>query len=187
MIIGLLGKKGSGKDTVGNYISKNYNGQCESFAKPLKDICKILFLFNDEQLYGNLKEELDNYWKITPRHAFQYIGTELIRNKIKELIPNIGDNFWIKNMEKRLNDNDNDIDNDNDNKKLIIITDVRFQNEVDFIKSKNGIVIKINRDNIINDEHSSEKNIDYIKNYDYIIDNNDTFESLYLQIDSILS
>ena len=43
MIIGLTGKKESGKDTAGDYLVKYYKFKKDSFARPLKDACKILF------------------------------------------------------------------------------------------------------------------------------------------------
>ena len=50
----------------------------------------------------------------------------------------------------------------------IVIDDVRFQNEVDMIHSLGGIIIKIECDNEIKDNHESEnQNV----SYDYIIKN----------------
>jgi len=58
-LIGFLAKKRHGKDTSADYLVKKYNYKKLSFAKPIKDACKILFGFTDEQLYGNLKEVKD--------------------------------------------------------------------------------------------------------------------------------
>ena len=41
--IGLLGNKGSGKDTLADYLVKEKNFVKYSFAKPIKDIAKIMF------------------------------------------------------------------------------------------------------------------------------------------------
>ena len=43
MIIGFLGRKRSGKDTVVNYLVKNYNFIRYAFGDPVKEVCKIMF------------------------------------------------------------------------------------------------------------------------------------------------
>jgi hypothetical protein len=50
----LFGKRGSGKDTVGNLIRYSYPGfELDSFAAPIKQIAKLAFpAFTDEDLYG---------------------------------------------------------------------------------------------------------------------------------------
>lgn len=184
MLIGLLGKKRTGKDTIADYLCKNYNFKKLSFAKPLKDVCKILFNFNDEQLYGDKKEEIDTNWGTTPRIIMQYLGTDIFRNDINKILPNIGNNFWIKCIRTQyqsLLKTDPLI--------KVVISDVRFQNELDMIHELDGCVIKIERQNSKNyfeDLHESEKDIDKIKNYDFLIKNDSTFENLYLQVDDII-
>ena len=56
MIIGILGQKRNGKDTCADYLVEHYNFTKVSFADPIKQILKIMFDFNDEQLYGDKKE-----------------------------------------------------------------------------------------------------------------------------------
>lgn len=173
MIIGILGKKGSGKDTSADYIVEKYSYHKYSFAKPLKEICRILFGFTDEQLYGDKKEVIDPYWKITPRVALQYIGTDLFRNQLKNIMPHINDDIWVNVFEANHNDNN------------VVIADCRFQNEVDKIKKMNGIIIKLIRDTHSIDSHSSE-NIDNVTDFDYIIHNNGSIQDLYNEIDKIM-
>jgi hypothetical protein len=175
MIIGILGNKGHGKDTISDHLSSKYNFHKRAFAGPLKEICKILFGFNDEQLYGNLKETLDKYWGVTPRNMFQFVGTDLLRNKMSEIIPEIHHNFWLECMRRKSCEYDR-----------LVISDVRFQNEVDFIHEMNGIVIKVERGNkCSNDVHVSESEMLKIINYDLYIKNDSDLESLYSKIDDI--
>jgi len=176
MIIGITGNKQSGKDTCAKYLVEKYNFLHLSFAEPLKKACKLLFNLNEEQINGSEKEEIDLFWKISPRRIMQFVGTEIFRDKIKELIPNIDSNFWIKLMEQqilKLNPNTN-----------IVISDVRFLNEVEFIRKYNGIIVKINRNNEI-DNHLSEMEINKIIP-DFIIDNIGTFDELNKKIENIV-
>lgn len=85
VIIGLMGKAGSGKDTVGRMIVEELQGEarCISFAEPLKRFCKEVFDFTDEQLWGPSAERSkpdERYPRgdgfLTPRFALQTLGTE---------------------------------------------------------------------------------------------------------------
>ena len=49
-IIGLCGEKGSGKDTICEFLSKIYNVKRVAFADPLKESLKDLFLWNDDNI-----------------------------------------------------------------------------------------------------------------------------------------
>ena len=60
MIIGIIGQKGTGKDTVADYIVKSNDFKKISYAEPLKKICKELFDLTDEQLNDqHEKEKID--------------------------------------------------------------------------------------------------------------------------------
>lgn len=61
---------------------------------------------------------------------------------------------------------------------IVIIKDVRFENEANFIRSHNGTIWHIKRDNAAKVlSHSSEQGIE-IKNSDIVIDNNGSLEDL---------
>jgi len=176
-IIGVTGNKYNGKDTFADYLVLHYGYTKIAIADPIKEICKIMFNFNDEQLYGNLKEEIDPLWNIKPRNAFQFIGTDLIRNQISQLIPNITDNFWIYVIKNKIL---------KENKKFII-SDIRYENEVKMIKELNGVIFRIIKPDIINNDlHSSEINIQNL-NIDYEIYNDSDLENFYDKIDKLFS
>lgn len=183
MLIGLLARRTYGKDTIADYLVEHYDYKKVSLATPLKEACRVLFNFNDEQLYGSLKETIDPNWGIAPRQMYQYLGTDIFRHDINKIMSNIGDNFWINNIkiqyQKALQQDPNT---------KFVISDVRFQNEVDIIHQLGGIVIKIERYLDINnttDTHESEKSIDFIKNYDIIIENTGTIDELYIKVDEL--
>lgn len=52
MIIGLSGKAGSGKDTIGALLVATYRFKRTALADPLKQICKDVFDFSYEQCWG---------------------------------------------------------------------------------------------------------------------------------------
>lgn len=51
-LVALLGKAGAGKNTAADYLSKLFNTKQIALADPLKRICKEVFDFSDQQLYG---------------------------------------------------------------------------------------------------------------------------------------
>lgn len=181
MLIGILGRKGAGKDTIADYLSDQHNFNKLILAEPLKDACKILFNFNDEQLYGNLKETIDPNWGVSPRVVLQYLGTDIFRKDISKIIPNINGNFWVNLMTSKYKQ----LQNENSNIR-VVISDVRFKNEIDEIHKLNGIIIKVIRPNLDNNDcHESEKLIDNLKG-DYEIINDKNLDELYEKVKSIM-
>lgn len=166
MIILLCGYKGCGKDTCANYLVNKYNFTHLKFAQPLKEVLRILFDFDDEQLEGKCKETIDDKWQVSPRNAMTFVGTDLFQYHINDLLPNIGRTFWAKHLINRLDTSQN-----------IVISDLRFVHELceikDNIKDTNVYVVKITRPNMIIHErkiHVSEtEHLNII--YDCVIEN----------------
>jgi hypothetical protein len=170
MIIGLIGKKQVGKDTVADYLIRNHGFIKYAYADPLKAACKILFLLSDEQLHNNkLKETVDPRWGMTPRQIFQLVGTDLFRKHVDS-------EFWVRHFEMWVRQQPRDTN--------IVISDVRFQNEANIIKKNSGMLIHLRRSNNYVDTHSSEQQD--IRGADYTIDNNSSPETLYKQIEKLL-
>jgi hypothetical protein len=181
MLIGLVGVKQSGKDTSADYLVEKYNFHKLAFAQPLKDICKTLFNFTEDQLYGSQKEEIDEKWNVTPRVVYQYLGTDVFRNDIQKIMPEIGTNFWIK----LTIDNYHKLKNAHHNCN-VVISDIRFENELNSIRKEGGIIIKITRPSNKNiDNHDSEKEIINLQ-ADYEIINDGSIQNLHQQIDIII-
>jgi ABC-type dipeptide/oligopeptide/nickel transport system ATPase component len=140
-IIGITGVAGAGKDTAALAILElnPSNTEIMSFAKPLKDACKILFNFTDEQLYHPIfKEEYDERWGRSPRQILQWLGTDVLRDHIDE-------NFFVINMEQRIS---------NSKAKYIVIPDVRFDNEGNAIRFLGGEILKVEREGAKTTKHS---------------------------------
>ena len=171
IIIGILGRKIHGKDTIADMICKKYAFRKISFADPLKEGCRNIFGLTEEQLYGIKKDVIDEYWKVTPRSLIQFVGTDLLRNQFCDLI-------WIKLLEKKL------IHNSAIN---FVISDIRFQNELDMLKKHGAIIIKVHRPGLPNeDNHISEVGIDNVTGFDEYILNDSSIDMLYYKVDQIL-
>jgi hypothetical protein len=97
-----------------------------------------------------------------PREALQFIGTELGRNIIDK-------DIWLKEFQKRAA-----------KEEFVVVTDMRFQNEREFIKDLGGTLVKVNRKAVeeSGDTHSSENNLGTDSEYDVVMDNDGTLEEL---------
>ena len=178
-IIGLSGRAGSGKDTVANYLVKNYGYTKLSFGNVLKDVVACIFGWPRELLEGDTKESRefrnkeDKWWsehlkfKITPRIALQKIGTDVFRMHFHQ-------DIWLLILKRQITKLDK-----------IVVTDIRFINEYNMIKNIGGTIISITRNNIIKDNHLSENILDNIK-FKYNLDNSGTIEELHQKISNFL-
>jgi len=123
-------------------------------------------------LHGSLKDKIDERLGISPREIFQKIGTEFDRRYIHQLFLNLlvgNGKLWINKFSHYLNNNVN---------KNIVVSDIRFMEEIEIIKDNKGIVIYIDKDDInINDFHISENILS--NNFDYILDNDGNKNDLY--------
>ena len=207
-VIAVCGIKGNGKDTVADYIIKQYpNWEKDSFAGTLKDAVSAIFGWDRKMLAGETpedrakREEKDEYWSeklgfdVTPRNILQIFGTECVRNHFHK-------NIWVDSLERKVKNSRNNI----------IITDCRFKNEIDMLRSIGATVIRVERpplpdwfktvenynrlglnyismiNSVPNLEKVHQSEWDWIgyDNPDYIIQNDGTLEELYAKVDEVM-
>lgn len=141
MIIGVCGFIGCGKDTVADYLVNFHEFRRESFADSLKDSVANVFGWNRTMLEGRTKEsrewreQVDKWWAnrlsmptLTPRWVLQYWGTEVCRRTFH-------DDIWIASLENKLRQSSDNV----------VVSDVRFPNEIKAIKNLGGSIIWVKR------------------------------------------
>lgn len=181
MLIGLAGYAYAGKDTVGEYLVKNHGFTRFAFADALKAMAYTLnplVPVIPENPASNVTIRLqvlvnevgwDNA-KSNPevRRILQVLGTECGRDII-------GQNVWVDILAKQVWNHPGDI----------VITDVRFKNEVHFVTS-HGQLWWIARDGVgpLN-EHPSE-NLVSEEDANVLLVNNKDLDSLYEHVELIL-
>lgn len=197
-IIGIVGFIGSGKGTVGLHLTTQHNFRAVSFASSLKDAVSAIFNWPRDLLEGDTqesrqwREEPDEWWSkklgrtATPRWILQNIGTDIMRDHFHN-------NIWIWSLENRIRSIP----------QSVVITDVRFENEVKMIRNLNGKIIWVKRGvdpewlntamftpglmpELYPDVHSSEYRFLETKP-DYIVHNNSSLVNLYTQIDNCIN
>lgn len=180
-LIGITGKARFGKDSVALYLKNTYYFRTYAFADPLKEAASRMFGIPLDHFYDDeYKDVIDPFWGISPREITQKLGTEGGRRLFRE-------DIWIKRAEQVWHEYLDQFNGVTDmsfyphhDYNGFVITDVRFENEADFIRSNGGMMIHILRDSIENKvrEHESENGI-AILDSDLVIDNNGTLEDLF--------
>ena len=183
MLIGLTGRKQSGKSTAAAHLCDTYDFTEYAFAQPLKRVCQAIFQFTDPQVFGDQssKETVDPRWGVSPRVCMQRIGTELFRKHFHELFPEIEcqDTLWIELFRRQY-----------DPQKHTVVSDVRFDDEANAIRSLGGVLVRIQRrpslTETAEDTHISEHGL-LPQTGDYVIQNNGDKNTLYRDINHIVS
>lgn len=205
-LIGIAGKARHGKDSVAKVIKGYTGLETYALADPIKQCISEIFRLDERHTHGHLKEtkrwffvpkmrhivdtiekylgeyedpliEFDsgiferhgpdaaydmfvssvlnnNTWFVytSPRELFQKFGTDFGRKEYN-------DNIWL------------DLAPDE-----CIISDIRFENEAQYVRDNGGIIIHVDRENMpetVVEEHSSEGGVEF-KECDYKITNIDS-------------
>lgn len=166
MIIGITGKIGSGKTTIARHL-KTLGFEEYCFADPLKKIGSI-FGFSNSQLYGTQEQKLEihPFWKISARTFLQKVGTELFRENLPKIIPEMSNSVWVDIFKQKYQQSPRNY----------VISDVRFLDEANAIKELGGVIVRVQRNNNISSDngveliHASEMELSKIQE-DFLIDN----------------
>ena len=204
MIIGVCGFIGSGKDTVADYLVNFHEYRRESFANSLKDAVAQVFGWDRTLLEGRTaqarewREQVDSWWAkrlnmpdLTPRLMLQLWGTEVCRSGFH-------DDIWIASLENKLR-------NSEDN---VVISDCRFPNEIKSLRASGGIILRVERGVqphwtaiAAKANQGDIKAQDWLKNegihasetawvgtdFDFVLHNNSSIDSLYTQIQTVIN
>ena len=186
-VYGFIGNMGCGKNYIAEKIFLPKLKPKPTLVMAFADHFKITAICFQNLSYDKVFGEKDDH----TRKTLQQLGTELGRDKY-------GDDIWLRVMYNWMKVyTERGIER-------IIITDARFENEINFIKKLEGKVIKIyapdrNMDRLIKEsngdemkikelsKHRSETFIEEFQEYDYIINNSkDNIENVNDEIYKII-
>lgn len=167
-VIGLVGYKGSGKDTVADIIARRYGFQKKPFAEPLKKTLMLVFGLTEAELNDPILKEqpLDRWPFESPRTLMQKVGTDLLR----ERYPGVWIEAWKHGIAAI---------------PRVVASDVRFLDEAAAVRQLGGLIIRVERPGRIrSDTHASETEQLYVK-HDLLIMNDGDFAALDAQIEHL--
>jgi len=207
-VVGFCGFISAGKDTAADYLCNYHEFRRDSFANSLKDAVACVFGWDRILLEGRTKEarewreQVDPWWSnrlgksITPRWVLQFWGTEVCRQGFH-------DDIWIASLENKMRKTTDNI----------VISDVRFPNEIAAIHNVGGIVVRIKRGNdpdwyedAMSYNQGPDNNINWsisqtnLEKFgvhasetawvggmiDHVVENNSTVDQLFSQLGSII-
>ncbi len=168
-LIGLGHKKRHGKSTVAEYLAYNYDWGEYAFATAVKNTTDSAFKFPAEYKFN--KELLYTPLNMSYREALQKVG--------ESFRASFGEDIWIKNLEIGIQDVRKFYN--------VVISDVRYLNEAEWVKNQGGILINIVNPRLLSsDKHISEISLDSYK-WDYVILNNGSKRALLHKIDNLVT
>jgi len=202
-VIGITGYKGAGKDTVADIILEYRDYQRFAFAEKLKVVCSYVFNIDREYfdiqslktspIEINFSDAMESRFRKSCRKdlGVDQNNCSTMYDLIKKMLPHdtdtreimtiVGgdifrgmydDNVWL-----------NFLPTEN-----VVVTDVRYPNEYDKVKSYDGVIIKVvNETQTDNDNsHSSESHVeDMMPNYT-ILNNGTDIQSLIINVLKVL-
>lgn len=170
-LIGICGHAGSGKDTLAEGIAKTDVYFVYHFADPIKAAINVMFGFGPVHWENREWKEEAIPWLInttskdpmdpagiSPRYLAQTLGTEWGRNLIDG-------NIWLKIAQKKFErvSSTAEMKGGRILGLGMIIPDVRFENEAQWIRDAGGLMLEVIRpgqDIISENSHASEAGFD---------------------------
>jgi hypothetical protein len=178
LLIGLSGKAGSGKSTVGDYLAGAHGYAQFAFAGALKEVVQTAFHFTDEQMaFG--KEVIDLRVGKSPRWCLQYVGTSF-----REIWPQIWISGLIREICGFLGVN---------GQRPLVVTDVRFRDEALALQRLGALLVRVERPGGWAScfsgipGHVSETALDNYEKWDYLMVNGGSLADLGREIEKMLS
>tara|TARA_Y100000034_G_scaffold57607_1_gene70315 strand:+ start:17023 stop:17616 length:594 start_codon:yes stop_codon:yes gene_type:complete len=175
MIIAISGKAGAGKTLSASILYNmfkelpKYNTKLKSFAKPVYQIASVILNQKVSHIQDNKLKQAEPY-NMTNREFLQLIG-----QSFRDLVDvNMWNNILFQD----------DYDDEAD---IIIIDDLRYRTEIDYIRMiGQHYLFRVQRELDDNQHkfrlHKSETDLDKVVNWNSIIDNTKDIETLSLKL-----
>lgn len=177
-LIGLTGPAGSGKDTVADYLRDRHGFAVMSFAHPVYLGVSAAFGIPIEQLQDrDFKEEEIPWIGKSPRQLLQLFGTEFGRDLVAK-------DIWLRVAKSKL-DEISYICDQASVPCRVVISDVRFDNEAEWVRNLGGVIWHIHRPGVQPvAAHVSEAGVSFEAGDERLV--NDVLAETYRRVDGLL-
>lgn len=173
-LIGIAGKAGSGKDTAGAYLVERHGFAQYAFADPIRAMIGALGAFPASDLVSrDTKEVVIDWLGKSPRQMAQTLGTEWGRELVHPQL-------WVLMAQRRWEAAQVAGED-------LVITDVRFENEMLWVKAQGGQVIALDRAAATAVSAHASEQFDISSVADIVITNNGTINSLRISLGNLIA
>ena len=120
-----MGEAGAGKDTVADFINDLSDKHCNIFkyGDAVRKVASVLYNIPIESFTSQEgKAEYNAFWGATNRELLQFVGTDLVRNKLNR-------NHWV-NLASQTLESMHDFSAEVN----LLATDCRFKNEYELLE-----------------------------------------------------
>lgn len=186
-LVGMIGKKRSGKDSVASVLVEEYGFERRAFADPLKEAALGLDpLIRFERDEGSLSSPSHEIGLRIERlsSVVERLGWEAAKEvrEVRRTLQNYGvairgieADFWVRQPFRTMRPG-----------QAYVVTDVRFPNEVDAVRDRGGKIVRVTRPGLVStDQHVSETALDGVVP-DAEIVNDGTLEDLAAVVRALL-
>jgi hypothetical protein len=121
VVVGICGKPGVGKDTIGGFLQSEFGFKLFTLKKPIEETVKAVFGVDDHHLYNREAREqpILNWPGWTVRKMLQAVG-QTMRDAV-------GGTVWAQSLCERMDYNPQN--------SRIVVTDVRTPEDLDYIRT----------------------------------------------------
>lgn len=130
--------------------------------------------YENQELYTNTRDECDYYMSL--REILVYIGKYILQGSVNK-------NTFINIVNNKINAMRNVY---KDNLKYIVITDVRFEQELEYMRNKYAVMINIIRPNLEQLNNIAEHDLDDEEDYDFTIINDGSYMDLFDKVYNLI-
>lgn len=142
-LIGLTGYAGSGKDTVASILVEQHGFKRYAFADKLRELCLAV---DPEIFIGSSATHGDITWRLGDLvGTYGWDHVKRTYPEVREMLQRVGvwhrenvsPDFWVNLLHDQMSAEGHP--------EHVVITDVRFENESDYVRRNCGHVVRINR------------------------------------------
>lgn len=144
-LIGVTGRAGVGKDTLADYLENVEGYYRYSLASPLKLGIETMFALPATIWNRENKERVIPWIGKSPRQLAQTLGTEWGRT-------HVADDIWLRCLGQV-------IDNMPRTASGLVVPDIRFPNEAQYLRERGGVIVRVLRDVDAVAAHASEAGV----------------------------
>lgn len=205
MIIGLIGPIGAGKDEIAAYLVERHRFERLAFGDALKDdVCRrftrtlLAVLMHSSSLWSQyagwiqkqglaVSDETKLHWLVRirkppiVRELLQEYGTEVRRADDPR--------YWVNRLHERREASLNALVEVPRRDERLVIPDVRFPNEADYVRAHHGYLWRVNRagTSFGSDKHESEHGLPDEAVHETLINPGTDVPSLHAQVERVLA